>query len=192
MSFSTKSLFVIFALACSSLCLRAQWTTQTIQLRPGFNAVFLEVEPEDNRCEAVMAGLPVESVWRWNRRFNSVQFISDPNQLINEPEAWLMWFSGAQPIGGAFKVLGTAELYIPIPGLKDVNTARVSWFVDVGNAYKDYKNFSASTLRASTGVSLHWQAPIGPLIINFATPIRSKPEDRHYEERIQFTFGSQF
>ncbi|MFC5580408.1 outer membrane protein assembly factor BamA [Rhodanobacter terrae] len=98
----------------------------------------------------------------------------------------------AQPVGGAFKVLGTAELYIPIPGLKDVNTARVSWFVDVGNAYKDYKNFSASTLRASTGVSLHWQAPIGPLIISFAMPFRTQADDGHYEERIQFTFGSQF
>lgn len=98
----------------------------------------------------------------------------------------------AQPIGGAFKVLGTAELYIPIPGLKDVNTARVSWFVDVGNAYKDYQNFSASTLRASTGVSLHWQAPIGPLIISFAMPFRTQADDGHYEERIQFTFGSQF
>ncbi len=98
----------------------------------------------------------------------------------------------AQPIGGAFKVLGTAELYIPIPGLKDVNTARVSWFVDVGNAYKDYRNFSANTLRASTGVSLHWQAPIGPLIISFAMPFRTQADDGHYEERIQFTFGSQF
>ncbi|MEO9216534.1 MAG: outer membrane protein assembly factor BamA [Rhodanobacter sp.] len=98
----------------------------------------------------------------------------------------------AQPIGGAFKVLGTAELYIPIPGLKDVNTARVSWFVDVGNAYKDYRNFSANTLRASTGVSLHWQAPIGPLIISFAMPFRTQADDGHYEERIQFTFGSTF
>ena len=102
------------------------------------------------------------------------------------------YYNYAQPIGGAFKVLGTTELYLPLPFLKDINTARVSLFVDVGNAYKDYQSFKASDLRASAGISLHWQAPIGPLIINFATPIRSKPEDRHYEERIQFTFGSQF
>ncbi|MEO8810056.1 MAG: outer membrane protein assembly factor BamA [Rhodanobacter sp.] len=98
----------------------------------------------------------------------------------------------AQPIGGAFKVLGTAELYLPLPFLKDVNTARVSLFTDVGNAYRDYQSFSASTLRASAGVSLHWQAPIGPLIISLAVPFRSQPSDSHYEERIQFTFGSQF
>ncbi|EIL97881.1 outer membrane protein assembly factor BamA [Rhodanobacter thiooxydans] len=98
----------------------------------------------------------------------------------------------AQPIGGAFKVLGTAQVFLPLPFLKDVNTARVSWFMDVGNVYKDYKSFDASELRASTGLSLQWQAPIGPLIISFAMPLRSKAADRHYEERIQFTFGSQF
>ena len=98
----------------------------------------------------------------------------------------------AQPVGGAFKVLGTAQMFLPLPFLKDVNTARVSWFMDVGNVYKDYKSFNASELRASTGLSLQWQAPIGPLIISLAMPFRSKDADRHYEERIQFTFGSQF
>jgi outer membrane protein insertion porin family len=98
----------------------------------------------------------------------------------------------AQPIGGSFKVLGTAQVFLPLPFLKDVNTARVSWFMDVGNVYKDYKSFDASELRASTGLSLQWQAPIGPLIISLAVPFRSKDADRHYEERIQFTFGSQF
>jgi outer membrane protein insertion porin family len=98
----------------------------------------------------------------------------------------------AQPIGGAFKVLGTAQVFLPLPFLKDVNTARLSWFVDAGNAYKNYQSFNASTLRASTGLSLQWQAPIGPLIISLAFPFRSQPEDSRYEERIQFTFGSQF
>lgn len=98
----------------------------------------------------------------------------------------------AQPLGGAFKVLGTTQVFLPLPFLKDVNTARVSWFLDVGNAFQDYQSFKAKDLRASTGLSLQWQAPIGPLIINFAVPIRSKDEDKHYEERIQFTFGSQF
>ena len=98
----------------------------------------------------------------------------------------------AQPIGGAFKVLGTAEMYLPLPFLKDVNTARVSVFMDVGNAYKDYQSFDTRTLRASAGVSLHWQAPIGPLIISLAMPFRTQQSDSHFEERIQFTFGSQF
>ncbi|MEX1826254.1 outer membrane protein assembly factor BamA [Luteibacter sp. CQ10] len=102
------------------------------------------------------------------------------------------YYSYGQPIGGAFKVLGTAQMFLPLPFLKDVNTARVSWFVDVGNVYKDYSSFDASELRASTGLSLQWQAPIGPLIINFAVPFRKKTEDNRFVERIQFTFGNTF
>ncbi|UPG86762.1 outer membrane protein assembly factor BamA [Luteibacter aegosomatis] len=102
------------------------------------------------------------------------------------------YYSYGQPIGGAFKVLGTAQMFLPLPFLKDVNTARVSWFVDVGNVYKDYSSFDASELRASTGLSLQWQAPIGPLIINFAVPFRKKTDDNRFVERIQFTFGNTF
>ncbi len=98
----------------------------------------------------------------------------------------------AEPIGGAFKVLGTTEVYLPLPFLKDINTARVSVFMDVGNAYQSFSSFTASTLRASAGISVHWQAPIGPLIISLAHPFRTQADDSHYEEKIQFTFGSQF
>jgi outer membrane protein insertion porin family len=102
------------------------------------------------------------------------------------------YYNYAQPVGGAFKVLGTAQMFLPLPFLKDVNTARVSWFVDVGNVYKNAGAFDASELRASTGLSLQWQAPIGPLIINFAVPFRKQDVDNRYVERIQFTFGNQF
>ncbi len=97
-----------------------------------------------------------------------------------------------QPVGGAFKVLGTAQVFLPIPGLKDVRTARVAVFTDVGNVYKDYSSFDASKLRASYGVSLQWQSPMGPLVISYAIPFRTQPGDGHYEERFQFTFGSNF
>jgi hypothetical protein len=125
MRFSSKFVFAVSFLVCISPSAWAQWTTQTIQLRPGFNAVFLEVEPEDNRCEVMMAGLPVESVWRWNRRFNSVQFISDPNQLIAEPEAWLIWFSGAQPIAGrsTLYTMNGGRSYL----IRSTNTAAINW-----------------------------------------------------------------
>ncbi len=96
------------------------------------------------------------------------------------------------PIGGAFKVLGTAQVFLPLPFLKDINTARVAVFTDVGNVYRDYSHFDASTLRVSAGISLQWQAPIGPLVISYAIPVRKQPGDGHYEERFQFTFGSNF
>ena len=54
------SAMVLLVLTTSSA--NGQWITQTIPLQPGWNAVFLEVQPEPDQCESVFQGLPVESV----------------------------------------------------------------------------------------------------------------------------------
>src|SRR5690349_2757716 len=53
----------------------AAWNTQAVTLQPGWNAVFLEVQPEPDAVDQVFEGLPVRSVWMWNRRFSPVQFV---------------------------------------------------------------------------------------------------------------------
>jgi outer membrane protein insertion porin family len=99
-------------------------------------------------------------------------------------------FYRPQPVGGAFKVLGSAELVLPF--FKDNDKARISLFADVGNVYNSYSDFNAADLRASVGISLQWQAPVGPIVINLAQPVRDKPEDRPFEETLQFYFGQTF
>jgi outer membrane protein insertion porin family len=42
----------------------------------------------------------------------------------------------------------------------------------------------------STGVALLWRAPVGPISISYAFPL--KKEDGDKIERLQFTFGGQF
>jgi outer membrane protein insertion porin family len=74
--------------------------------------------------------------------------------------------------------------------MENDNTTRLSWFLDVGNVFKDYNSWSAKELRASTGLSFAWRAPIGPIIISLARPLRKKDGDD--TEVIQFTFGPQF
>jgi hypothetical protein len=69
----------------------AQWRTQMIYLRPGWNAVHLEVKPAPGECDALFASLPVESVWKWNRRFSAIQFVTDPAALLPEDPDWLVW-----------------------------------------------------------------------------------------------------
>jgi len=95
-----------------------------------------------------------------------------------------------QPVGGAFKVLGSGELVLPF--FKDNPKARISLFADVGNVFASYGDFNASDLRASVGISLQWIAPVGPIVINLAQPVRDRPEDKPYEERLQFYFGRTF
>ncbi|MEO8803446.1 MAG: outer membrane protein assembly factor BamA [Rudaea sp.] len=105
------------------------------------------------------------------------------------------------PLGGNLKTVASAELIIPTPFVKDDTTTRLSWYVDVGNVFNQNNpslgtglnnndGFSFSDLRVSTGISLHWRAPVGPIVINIGTPIRKKPGD--ISELLQFNFGTTF
>jgi outer membrane protein insertion porin family len=121
-----------------------------------------------------------------------------------------------QPFGGNLKTVGSAEIIFPTPFVKDDTTTRLSWYLDAGNVFNEHNHslgnvncipgatspvvatsciydngsFSLSDLRVSTGFSLHWQAPVGPIVINIGRPIRSKPGD--IGETLQFNFGSTF
>ena len=96
-------------------------------------------------------------------------------------------FGYRQPLGGSMLLAGSVEAIFP--KLFDSPSARVSAFLDFGNVFNGYDNFSASELRASAGVALLWRSPMGPLSISYALPIRQKDGDRI--ERLQFNFGGQ-
>ena len=66
--------------------------TQTITLNPGWNAIYLEVHPEFNECKNLFKDLPVKSVWAWDYRFSSVQYVIDPEKLLPEQQEWLVYF----------------------------------------------------------------------------------------------------
>lgn len=94
-----------------------------------------------------------------------------------------------QPLGGSLKTVGSFEFIFPT--LLDSNSARVSAFIDYGNVFDSTKNFSAGEMRASAGLALQWQAPIGPITISWAQPLKYDREiDR--VEKLQFTFGTLF
>lgn len=105
-----------------------------------------------------------------------------------------------QVIGGSVKTVGSLEMIFPT--LLDTPSARVSAFVDFGNVFADRSAFSASDFRASAGIALLWNAPVGPISISYAIPLRKK--DSIYDpsgalieqgdeiERLQFTFGGAF
>ena len=117
---------------------------------------------------------------------NSVRGFED-NTLGPRSERTVNYTRG-QPLGGSFKTVGSVEMYFP--KLFDSPSARVSAFFDFGNVYNGVDNFNANELRASTGVALLWRAPVGPISISYAFPL--KKEDNDEIERLQFTFGGQF
>ncbi len=99
--------------AAGAVCLfastaEAQWQSQTLSLVPGWNAVYFEVQPEPRSCDVIFSNAPVESVWGWNRRFSSVQFIQEANTLVTPQRDWLVYFPPGDP-ASAQKTLFSLE-----------------------------------------------------------------------------------
>ena len=120
-----KIIFLLFVLGAVSPAF-AQWTNQTIVLRPGWNSIFLELQPEPRECDALFAGVPVESVWAWNRRSSSIQFIQDPAELVPGQPDWLTYLPTshlARATMNLFSLQGSRAYLIKMPD----NAAQVSW-----------------------------------------------------------------
>ena len=117
---------------------------------------------------------------------NSVRGFED-NTLGPRSEPTYYYMEG-QPLGGSVKTVGSLEAYFPT--LFDSPSARVSAFIDVGNVFNSFSDAKAKELRASAGVALLWRAPVGPISISYAVPL--KKEDGDEVERLQFNFGGQF
>jgi outer membrane protein insertion porin family len=98
-------------------------------------------------------------------------------------------------IGGTKRLLGNAEFFFPVPGMKDSGQFRMSAFVDAGNVWGPNElgvsdSYSLGDLRYSAGIGASWISPFGPLKVVFAKALNSEPGDD--TQTIQFQMGQQF
>jgi hypothetical protein len=104
---------------------KAENIPQTFTLKPGWNAVFLEVEPHSTDPGDVFAGITdLQSVWRWNPRTSTVQFIQNPDELIREAPQWMVYYPGKPQLTNLYTISGETAYLINMGG-----TSNVSWTV---------------------------------------------------------------
>ncbi len=114
------------------------------------------------------------------------------------------------PYGGNMKVIGRAELLLPVPQKWRAST-RISMFYDIGSVFSqgadidfvgrdgvtpvDYK-FDYNELKQSAGLAVQWLAPLGVFRFSYAVPLNEYKGDaiRYPDEieRFQFSIGSAF
>jgi len=114
------------------------------------------------------------------------------------------------PYGGNMKLVGHAELLLPVPQKWRAST-RMSVFFDIGNVFAqgggvkfvgrdrvtpvDYK-FDYNELKQSAGVAVQWLAPLGVFRFSYAIPLNAYNGDAvrypDQTEGFQFTIGSAF
>jgi hypothetical protein len=85
------ALYIILAAGAAQLPCHGQWMAQRIDLNPGWNAVFLNVDPEIGDCDSVFAGTGVAQVCAYNDTFATVQFTVDTNSVVPSNANWLKW-----------------------------------------------------------------------------------------------------
>jgi len=99
-------------------------------------------------------------------------------------------------LGGTKRIVGSAELMFPFPGLSSDKSVRLGVFVDGGSVFGPgdydgrYSKVSFTDMRFSSGLSLSWFSPIGPLKFSLAKPLNKKEGD--HTESFQFQMGTMF
>ena len=94
-----------------------------------------------------------------------------------------------QALGGTKRIVGNAELLMPVPGIKE-KSVRLSGFVDAGAVYGSGDLPGSAGMRYSAGAALTWVSPVGPIKLSYAVPLNKQPEDKL--QRFQFNLGSMF
>jgi hypothetical protein len=128
---------------------------QTVQLRKGWNAVFLEVAPLEPEPAKVFAGTPVDIAAAFHGPLTSAQFMTDPGANLFRLAGWSVWYAESRPdaflkslhaINGqqGYLLHARQDFTLSVTGL--VSPAAVRWQADAFN----YVGFSVDAVTAPT------------------------------------------
>lgn len=97
--------------------------------------------------------------------------------------------SAGDPMGGNLKTVGSVEVIFPTP-FSQSKQVRLSTFLDFGNVFGPDQDLDFGSLRYSTGVSLIWISPFGPLQFSLAKALNAKDGDQ--TQNFHFSVGTLF
>lgn len=91
--------FYLPLLACLATLLaagraQAHWVTQSFDLKAGWNAVFLHVDPSHATIGQLLAPDPnasIEEIWLWAPPASLAQFVETPQEPVNGATQWRVW-----------------------------------------------------------------------------------------------------
>jgi outer membrane protein insertion porin family len=146
--------------------------------------------------------LPNEMVTSFTFFANSVNAISDKDVRISERvklhSSRLKGFEHVGPvdngdyIGGNYASAINFTTSLPMI-FQSLDNTEVSYFVDMGSVWGvDYSSSidDSSKVRSSTGITVNWFTPIGPLNFSLAQPINTVSTDK--TQTFQFSLGTTF
>lgn len=106
------ALLLTFTLAAS---VHAQWTTQSITLKPGWNAVYLHVDAGFTTIDATVGAdlaNPISEIWLWQPVIAPGRFINNPQQPTVVNDDWAAWNRNPGLTGTLAKLVGNAPYLV--------------------------------------------------------------------------------
>src|SRR6476661_8271835 len=122
---------LLCAAAFSSVCSGASTVTQSFTLQPGWNSIFLEVQPEDSKPASVFAGLPIDMVWAYFPTKTPLEYIQNPSEGLWNVPGWNVYLPPAKTDAAALtnlfamsarraylvKISGTSAVTLNVTGV---------------------------------------------------------------------------
>ena len=107
--------------------------------------------------------------------------------------------SGEEPVGGNNKLIGSMELFFPIPFMEESSrNFKLSAFVDAGRVWlsgesgEPAMNPSDEDWRMTYGLAAIWVTPMGAFVFNLAWPVSHFYVDGDETETFSFNIGAPF
>jgi hypothetical protein len=105
-----------FTLLSLFICLQttqAQWQTQVVEIKAGWNAVYLHVDPSHQIIGTWIgsdAGNPITQVWRWTPP-STTQFASSPSEPVDHVSGWTSWVRN-RPASALVRMYGNTAFLV--------------------------------------------------------------------------------
>jgi hypothetical protein len=93
----------------------AQWSTQTISLVTGWNAVYLHVDVTNQALDSWVGSdplNPIAEIWEWIPSSGTIQFIQDPSIPVGTNTHWVAWNRNGTPGTGLQYLRGNAAYLV--------------------------------------------------------------------------------
>lgn len=105
----------------------AQWMTQSLSLKAGWNAVYLHVDPSHKALTNLVGSdlsNPILEVWLWAPAVSTVQFVQSPQEPIASNSQWRNWVRNTGE-GTLTRLVGNAAYLIKVA----TNVPNYTWTI---------------------------------------------------------------
>jgi len=139
--FKTVIIFLCL-ISISKITYATKITSQSIKIKSGWNAIFIEVQPVDPNPDNIFNDTPVNLVLTYFTKNSSVQFIESPDEIKWKQEGWHRWLPSERPESvlnniysindnQAYIIFSTQDYTLEISGVSTIRKHR--WQPDAFN-----------------------------------------------------------